>query len=119
MENKNNHQNGFGNGFVLGLLIGIVATLLITTKKGREIFRELTEKGLDRFSDLEDRLKESKDLYEEREEEDDYVPADERSVKLAENVSQKKVSMRHEDHHTHEESQSAHSPRRFFRSKKG
>jgi len=83
MDNKNNNQNnGFGNGFVLGLLVGIVATLFITTKRGRELFKELTERGLEKFSDLEGKLQEKtrdfQDEYEEMEDEDDYVPQESR-----------------------------------------
>src|SRR5688572_28459352 len=75
MENKNQHHNSFGNGFVLGLLIGVVVTLIFTTKKGRELFKEFTEKGLDRFSDLEKKLQDKTDEIEDYDEEDDYLPA--------------------------------------------
>src|SRR5438034_1393861 len=77
MENKNQHHNSFGNGFVLGLLLGVVITLIITTKKGRELFKEFTEKGLDKFSDLEKKLQETGAELEENDEEDDYIPAEE------------------------------------------
>ncbi len=115
MENKNNNQNGFGNGFVLGLLVGIVATLFITTKRGRELFKELTEKGFEKFSDLEEKLQEKtrdfQDEYEEmEEEEDDYVPQESRP-ETPRDVRQ----IAHEEQHG-----SSHKPsgvRRFFRKK--
>lgn len=123
MENKNNNHNGFGNGFVLGLLVGIVATLFITTKRGRELFKELTEKGLERFSDLEEKLQEKtrgfQDEYEEMEEEDDYVPQESRpetprDVRLIAHEEQV------ETRNGHASNGSSHKPsgvRRFFRKK--
>lgn len=89
MEEKNHNHNGFSNGFLLGLLVGILATLLVTTKKGRELLKEFTEKGLDKFSDLENKLQaevaEKAEEYEEFSEEDDsasssqndYIPTPE------------------------------------------
>jgi gas vesicle protein len=50
---KNSHKSSNGNGFLLGVIVGVIVALLFTTKKGREIVKELTEKGLDRFSDLQ------------------------------------------------------------------
>lgn len=137
MENKNNHQNGFGNGFILGLLVGIVATLFITTKRGRELFKELTEKGLDRFSDLEDKLHEKtesfKDEYEDLEEGDDYVPeprevqperkAEPRYIahEPARNASHSDAGgEKHESKNGHASNGSSNKPssvRRFFRKK--
>lgn len=124
MEQKNQHHNsGFGNGFVLGLLVGVVATLLITTKRGRELFREFTERGFDKISDLEEKVKETasnvstaKDEYDEIEEEgDDYIPEEPQPVRLSERTEEKREyrePRREEQHNGH-----AHkSPvRRFFR----
>ena len=47
MEYRNNNHNGsgLGSGFLLGVIVGVIITLLFTTKKGREIVKELTEKG--------------------------------------------------------------------------
>lgn len=50
---KNNNSNITGNGFLMGVIVGAVGTLLFTTKKGREIVREITDKGLEKFSDFE------------------------------------------------------------------
>jgi gas vesicle protein len=125
MENKNNNQGGFGNGFVLGLLVGIVATLFITTKRGRELFKELTEKGLDKFSDFEDKFQEKTenitDEYEELEEGNDYVE------EIPEPQPQRKSEPRYIAHeekhetrngHAHNGSSQKPSPvRRFFRKK--
>ncbi len=74
MEEKNNNHSGGGNGFLAGLIIGGVVTLLFTTKRGREIVKELTEKGLDKFTELEDSLKEKK--LEDSGESDYVVPVE-------------------------------------------
>lgn len=52
MENKNN-IGGAGSIFLLGLLIGVLVTLLLTTKKGREIIKEFMDKTIKKISDLE------------------------------------------------------------------
>lgn len=137
---QNNHTNGhgFGNGFILGLLVGIVATLLLTTKKGREILHELTEKGLDRFSDIEARLQETatktkseivktqREYDELEEEEGDFLPEEPLPVKLAEEISESKEthhekehrhehSHPHHHHDEHEEGHKSNGSRRFFK----
>lgn len=70
MEHRNN--NGNGSGFLLGVLVGVIITLLFTTKKGREIVKDLTEKGLDKFSTLQDVL-EGNFEDEEFDDTNDYV----------------------------------------------
>jgi gas vesicle protein len=52
MENKNN-SGSIGSGFLLGLLLGVLLTLLLATKKGREIFKDLIDKAIQKISDLE------------------------------------------------------------------
>lgn len=76
-HNKNNQYNGLGNGFLLGVIVGAILTLLFTTKKGREILKELLEKGVEKFSNLEDLMRDTyvSDLVDDDfEEEDDFVP---------------------------------------------
>lgn len=75
-EKQQHHHNGLGSGFALGVVVGVIVTLLFTTKKGREVVKELTERGLDKFSDLEKRLQETEEDLEAAEyleDEDDYV----------------------------------------------
>ena len=43
MEKQNNH----GGGFLAGLLIGGVVGALVSTKKGRQILKDLSEYGLE------------------------------------------------------------------------
>ena len=50
---KRNTGNGF-NLFLFGVLIGVLATLLLTTKKGRKILRVIMDEGVQRFSKIED-----------------------------------------------------------------
>jgi len=77
-RNNHNQNNGTGSGFLLGVIVGVILTLLFTTKKGREILKEILEKGVEKFSNLEDLMRESYDadaINEEFEDEDDFVPA--------------------------------------------
>jgi len=80
MDHNNNHNqhNGSGSGFLLGVVVGVLITLLFTTKRGRAIFKEILEKGIDKFSNLEDLMKKSyeEDIDDEFEDEDDYIPAE-------------------------------------------
>ena len=73
MEKENNH-NGGGNGFLLGIIVGVIIALLFTTKRGRQMLHILTEKGFERFSDIQDALVDDED----DEEGDDYVESVER-----------------------------------------
>jgi len=77
MEQQQPKQHsGHGNGFLFGVIVGVVITLLFSTKKGREILRDVSEKGIEKLSDLEKLTKEyeGKDFLEdELLEEDDYV----------------------------------------------
>ncbi len=57
MQNSEQRQNNFGHGFILGLLFGVALTLLLVTKKGRQILTALTEDGLDSIGELKARLK--------------------------------------------------------------
>lgn len=50
---KRNTGNGF-NLFLFGVLIGVLATLLLTTKKGRKILKVIMDEGIERFSRIED-----------------------------------------------------------------
>ncbi|HSX09048.1 MAG TPA: hypothetical protein VLF93_02770 [Candidatus Saccharimonadales bacterium] len=77
--NHNQHHSS-GNGFLLGVIIGVILTLLFTTKRGRIILKELLEKGIEKFSNLEDFMKEAteraeSDIDEEFDDEDDFVPS--------------------------------------------
>lgn len=76
MENQNNNHNQNSNGFLLGLLIGGVATLIFTTKKGRELARELTELGIEKISDLQEKIDEAVVEYEDIPGEDYVEPAE-------------------------------------------
>jgi hypothetical protein len=82
MEQKN-HNNNQGGGFLLGVIVGVIITLLFTTKRGREIVKELTEKGLEKFSDLEALLQEVKDKEVYEKEENDYVEPEAKPIPAA------------------------------------
>lgn len=76
MEQQQKQQGG--NGFIFGFILGIIVALLFTTKRGREILRDISEKGIDKLSKLEALAKQASEttLTEELdafEDEDDYV----------------------------------------------
>lgn len=77
MGNKNNN-NGIGSGFLLGILIGVLLALLLTTKKGREILRELVDKAIHKISDLD---KSSEENQQKSDGENDYVKSKPEEVK--------------------------------------
>lgn len=82
MDNPNNNNQN-NNGFLLGLIIGGVATLLFTTKKGREIVKDLTEQGIERISDLQGKMDKAVVEYEDVPGED-YVEPEERVAETPE-----------------------------------
>ena len=75
MENHDK-SNPSGNGFLFGVILGAVATLLFTTKKGREIVKDLTEKGADKLSELQKNI--DKAVEEGEAEENDYLEPEDR-----------------------------------------
>lgn len=56
--NNNGSRGGFFNGFVLGFILGAAVVFLLATKKGKKLFKIITEEGLDKVSDLEELLEE-------------------------------------------------------------
>ena len=74
MEQK--HHNSGGSGFLAGVLVGVVITLLFTTKKGREIFKETVDRAIDKFNDLQDKVEtklDEQEVFDDEDEGDDYV----------------------------------------------
>ena|SRR3990167_4205819 len=61
MENNKHHPHHGNNGFILGVIVGVALTLLFVTKRGRKILKIITDEGQEKFSDLEEILKEKKD----------------------------------------------------------
>lgn len=81
MKNKNNNTNNATNsGFLLGFIFGVLATLLLTTKKGREILKELIDKGIKKITDLEESYDKTKQ-QQNTQEENDYVKPKPEEVK--------------------------------------
>ena len=100
---KNNNHNGHGNGFVPGVIVGVIVTLLFTTKRGREIVKDMAEKGLDKFAELQKAMNEASSdmveavdemeeaLEEEMVEGEDYVGGSNGSEETASNELEEKV----------------------------
>jgi hypothetical protein len=122
MDHKNhNHNNSHGNGFLLGVIVGVVITLLFTTKKGRALVKELTEKGLDKFSELQKALEVTKEEFDETLEEDesggdDYLePEEVKEVAKLEQESKAEHEEHGEKHASNGESKHSASKRFFLR----
>ncbi len=64
---KNKHEKSHGgNHFLFGLILGGVLATLLTTKKGRQILREVTDLGLSLLEDfIEEKTKPKKTKIEE------------------------------------------------------
>jgi hypothetical protein len=79
-RNNHNQNNGNGSGFLLGVIVGVILTLLFTTKKGREILKEVLEKGVEKFANLEDLMEKTykEKIVDDDEDEsgDDFVPTE-------------------------------------------
>jgi len=73
--NYNNHrERKNSNGFWLGFVMGVLVTLMFTTKKGRQILKDLVDKGVEKFDGLEKSLQEAEEAFEEElKEGNDYV----------------------------------------------
>lgn len=86
-HNDGHYHNHPGNGFLMGVIVGGVATLLVTTKKGREIIKDLTAKGLDKFSEIQKNLDDIVDFEEVGGQ--DYVDPQLRNIKPIDEKRQK------------------------------
>src|SRR6266581_3648446 len=78
-HNNNQNNNGSGNGFLLGVIVGVLVTLLFTTKRGRAIFKDVMERGVQKFADLEQLMRETEEEFDDEFEDeagDDYIPAE-------------------------------------------
>ena len=73
METK--HDKHGGNAFLWGLIIGALLTTLLTTKRGRQILRELTNLGLEIFEDFVEERTQDKQAGDSEQKESDLESA--------------------------------------------
>jgi hypothetical protein len=107
MEEKHNHNHAQGNGFMLGLIVGAGVTLLFTTKKGRQLFNYMTEKGLDSFAQLQATMDAQR--IETDDEESDYIAVTERPAAPEPEKEAPKVTA-HKKHPVEEEDNGKDEP---------
>jgi hypothetical protein len=65
---QHQHRCNNGNGFLLGVIVGALLILLLTTKRGRAVLKDMMERGAEKFSQLEDLLRASED--------NDFIPSE-------------------------------------------
>lgn len=117
-ENKNGHHGP--NSFVWGLLIGALLATLITTKKGRQILRDLTDLGLEIFEDfVEQKTREAngkKEPVSRDEEEMEEATADIESeiTEAEEKTPEEKINVK-EEVQTKNGNGNGHSKKRLFK----
>ena len=74
MENKHGKHHG-GNSFILGVIIGALLATLLTTKRGRQILRDITDLGLEMFEQFVDDKTRGKDIKIEQNPLDEEIEA--------------------------------------------
>jgi gas vesicle protein len=123
MNNKDeNYRNQGGSGFLIGVVLGGVLTLLFTTKKGREILKDLTEKGLEKFSEIQDSLDvtvvEEVDGEDYLEVEDRPSPKEDSRLLASESGTEEENKVENgKATQEHVKTESAKSVKRFFKKK--
>lgn len=81
MDEKRDHNHQSSNGFLMGVIVGAAATLLFTTKKGREIVKDLSDKGFEKLSEWEETIEKQESIEDV---ENDYIePVEIEKLKLA------------------------------------
>ena len=63
-NSNNNSNNNFFSGFLLGLLVGAAVVFLLGTKKGKRIWKAISEGGVDNISNILEEADKSVDLDE-------------------------------------------------------
>jgi gas vesicle protein len=59
------NQGSFLNGLILGAIIGVGVAFFLSTKKGKELANEISEKGLSLLDDVEDTVAEVEEEMQE------------------------------------------------------
>ena len=62
---ETSHEKKRGNTFLWGLVIGVLITSLLTTKRGRQILRELTNLAIELFEDFAESTAKAKTVSKE------------------------------------------------------
>ena len=95
MDQRETKQHGGGNGFIFGVIVGVLVALLFTTKKGREILRDVSEKIITKLSNMEENAKQADDiseLFDEIDtEEEDYVKSEPQAAAVVQKEEPKVV----------------------------
>ena len=74
MDTSNRTSNNFFSGFLIGALFGAAVVFFLGTKKGKELLKIISEKGMDNVSHLLEEAGKATDLDEAYSEEEEIVP---------------------------------------------
>lgn len=109
---KKEQNHGLTNGFFVGVIVGVIITLLFTTKRGKKIFKFITEEGMSKISHWEDIFTDIVDDYQTNPQES-KLP----SVDLASDseIEQEPEILNTEGKEEHIEKKEAKPIRRFFK----
>ena len=64
MENNGKSGNNFMGGFLLGFLFGGLVVFLLATKKGKKVFKAITEEGTDKLADILEQMDKTGEIEE-------------------------------------------------------
>ncbi len=70
---KHRSENAPVSGFFIGFLLGVIAALLLKSKQGRRILKNIIESGIEKFGDVEDVIKNSVDINDDLIDGDDFL----------------------------------------------
>lgn len=62
---NNNNQNNFFNGFLWGAIIGGGLVFFLSTKKGKNLLKTLSESGLEELSELVEKQFDEEEYFDE------------------------------------------------------
>lgn len=65
-NNSNHSNNSFFSGFLLGVFVGAAVVFLLRTKKGKRIWKAISEKGIDNITNIleeSDKTEYSNEVY--------------------------------------------------------
>lgn len=115
MDNNNQGEGKFFNGFLLGLLVGAFAVFLLGTKKGKRIWKAISEEGLDNISNILEEVDKTEDLDEAVKKPTFFAQPSPRLRPASKTSEEQEGNLAHREFAIRQESLEKPKVRRFFR----